>query len=165
MSPALAQDAAFPLRIVRVTHEDLPKFEEFLKKDALQEETVSHTASRRFVAGLYESLNTFDFLSSNSHWLLAAEIEGQYVGYLTAIRIHKVDARKAVLFVDELMVLNEYRRRGVATALMEEAQAIAREIGAWRFRLCVNLENPAARTLYRKIGLAENLMVLCQQDT
>jgi ribosomal protein S18 acetylase RimI-like enzyme len=153
-----------PIRIVRVTHADLPKFEAFLRNDAIQAEPSNPGTPLRFVAGLHESLSSFDFLSSDSHWLLAAEIDGQYVGYLSAVRIHKVDGRIAVLFVDELMVLRQYRRRGVASALLLEAQAIAREIGAWRIRLCVEPDNQTARELYRKVGLEEIPILLCQQD-
>ena len=153
-----------PIRIVRVTSNDLPKFEAFLRNDARQAEPSNPESPQRFVAGLHESLSSFDFLSSDSHWLLAAEIDGQYVGYLTAVRIHKVDGRIAVLFIDELMVLAEYRRRGVASALWQEVQSIAREIGAWRIRLCVDPDNQAARELYRRVGLKESPILLCQQD-
>jgi len=153
-----------PIRIVRVTSNDLPKFEAFLRNDARQAEPSNPESPQRFVAGLHESLSSFDFLSSDSHWLLAAEIDGQYVGYLTAVRIHKVDGRIAVLFIDELMVLAEYRRRGVANALWQEVQSIAREIGAWRIRLCVDPDNQAARELYRRVGLKESPILLCQQD-
>lgn len=151
------------IRVVRVSRQNLAEFDAFLRRDAAQSQPENPDAPRAFVDGLHGSLEAFDFLASNSHWLLAAEIDGQYVGYLTAVRIHKADERVAVLFVDELMVLDEYRRRGVASALWREVHLLAQETGAWRIRLCVDPDNVAAREFYRSVGLEEDPQVLCQQ--
>lgn len=151
------------VRVVRVGREDLPKLEAFLRKDAAQAQPGNPGASQAFVDGVRKSLDSFDFLSSDSHWLLAAEIEGEYVGYLNAVRIHKADGRVAVLYVDELMVLDEFRRRKVATALWQEVHAVAREIGAWRVRVTVGPDNNGAREFYQSVGLEESPLVLCQQ--
>jgi GNAT superfamily N-acetyltransferase len=142
---------------------DSPKLEAFLVRGAQAADPGNPELPRQFVSGFQRSLGSFNFLASDSHWLLAAELDRRFVGYLSAARIHKVDRRTAVLFVDELMVLGPYRRRGIATALWREAQAIAREIGAWRIRLLVETENQAARSFRRKMGLGENPLVLCQQ--
>jgi len=152
------------IRIVRVRREDLPKLEDFLRKDATQAHPDDPAAPQAFVDGVRKSLDSLDFLSSDSHWLLAAEIDGDYVGYLNAVRIHKADGRIAVLYVDELMVLNVFRRRGVATALWEEVHRLAREIGAWRIRVTVDPDNDGARQFYRSVGLRESPVVLCQQQ-
>lgn len=151
------------LRVLRVASADLARLEEFVREDARQAAPGDDAAPDAFAAGLRESLAAFDFLSSASHWLLAAEAEGRFAGYLSAARIAKLDARKAVLFVDELMVLPAYRRRGVARALWREAEALAREIGAWRIRLLVEEGNAAARGFYRAVGMEEHAMILCQR--
>lgn len=151
------------VRIVRVTCKDLPKLEAFVRADAAQAQPSNPDTPKEFVKGLHQSLKSFDFLSSDSHWMVAAELDGKYIGYLTAVRIHKADGRVAVLFVDELMVLAEYRRRGVARALWREVQCIAKEIGAWRIRLNVGSDNHAAREFYRSVGLQETSLVLCQE--
>jgi len=152
-----------PIQIVRVTHKDLPKFEAFLRNDAIQAEPSnpdSHNGSSPdSTIRLAVSISLFRLTLA-----AAAEIDGQYVGYLTAVRIHKVDERIAVLFIDELMVLSQYRRRGVASTLLREVQSIAKEIGAWRVRLCVDPDNHAARELYLRVGLEESHIMLCQQD-
>jgi len=153
------------VRVARVAHEDLPKLEAFLRKDAALAQPGDPDTPQASVDGLHKSLQSFDFLSSDSHWLLAAELGGQYVGYLTAVRIHKADSRVAVLFVDELLVLAEYRRRGVATALWREVQSLAQEIGASRIRLLVDADNHAAREFYRNVGLQEVPLMLCQRDS
>lgn len=60
----------------------------------------------------------------------------------------------------DYMVLNiavvpEWRRRGVARALLEAAQAFARAEGTHRLRLFVGAENTAAYALYRELGFVE----------
>jgi ribosomal protein S18 acetylase RimI-like enzyme len=151
-------------RIVRVTREDLPKLEVFVKRDAAQAQPGNSDAPRAFLKGLRSSLERFDFLSSDSHWLLAAEVDGQYVGYLNAVRIHKADGRVGVLYVDELMVLTEFRRRGIASALWQEVHRLATELGVWRVRVMVNPDNQGARDFYRSVGLQERPLVLCEQE-
>jgi GNAT superfamily N-acetyltransferase len=151
------------IRIGRVGPADLRKFEEFLRRDAAQAEPGDSDAPQAFVHGFRKSLKRFDFLSSESHWLVAAELDGQYVGYFTAVRVHKADGRAAVLFVDEIMVLAKYRRRGVGRALWREIECIARQIGAWRIRLCVDSGNEIAREFYGGLGLQETPLILCQK--
>jgi len=151
-------------RIVRVSRSELTHFEAFARKDAAQSRPHAREAPQAFVAGLHASVEAFDFLSSDCHWLLAAESGGQFIGYLTAVRVHKTDSRVAVLYVDEFMVLEEHRRRGVATALWTEVQRIAQEIGAWRIRLTVDPGNDGARAFYRSVGLTERPLVMCEQN-
>lgn len=151
------------IRVLRVGRKDLPKLEEFLRKDARQARPADPAAPQALVDGVRKSLDSFDFLSSDSHWLLAAEMDGEYVGYLSAVRIHKADGRMAVLYVDELMVLSEFRRRGVATALWKELHRLADEVRAWRIRVAVDPGNDGARQFYRSVGLQESPLVLCQQ--
>lgn len=152
------------VKVVRVGRAEVPQFMEFLSRDAQTALPGQAGGPEAFRRGFAQSLEAFDFLGSDSYWLLAAELEGQYVGYLSAVRIPKVDGRIGVLFVDELMVLPAYRRRGAASALWREALAIAVEIRAWRIRLLVEADNPAARAFYRKVGMAEVELVLCQRE-
>ena len=151
-------------KVVRVAREDLPQLEAFLRKDAAQAQPGNPDAPQAFVAGLRSSLERFDFLSSDSHWLLAAEVDRQFVGYLSAVRVHKADGRVGVLYVDELMVLAEFRRRGIASALWQEVQRLATELGVWRIRVTVRPDNQSARAFYRSVGLRESSLVLCEQD-
>ena len=151
------------IRITRIKPADVAKFEDFLRKEAAQAQRNNPDTPQTLVDGFRRSLERFDFLSSESHWLVAAELDGQYVGYITAVRIHKADGRVAVLFVDEIMVLSEYRRHGVGSALWHEIERIAHEVDAWRIRLCVDSDNKAAREFYRSLGLHETPLFLCQQ--
>ena len=55
-------------------------------------------------------------------------------------------------YVDALAVAEDARRRGVARALLADAEAIAREQGATGVSLDTGLENTPARSLYEASG-------------
>ena len=151
------------VRVVRVSRSDLPQFKEFMRADAAVAEPGNPAAPDTFVNGLERALAAFDFLSSDSHWLLAGELDGAFVGYLTAVRVHKIFGRVAMLYVDGLSVLPEHRRKGVAKALWAEVEAIAREVGAAEIQLTVNAGNDAARAFYRTVGMKETPLFHCRK--
>jgi ribosomal protein S18 acetylase RimI-like enzyme len=115
------------------------------------------------VAGLRLSRQRFDLLSSDSFWLLLAEVEAQPAGLAAAARLPKADARAGFLFVDELSVLPAYRRQGVARALLEHLIALADELGLAGVRLLARPENEAARRLYRSLGFEEQATIFGQR--
>lgn len=51
---------------------------------------------------------------------------------------------------------NGYRRKGVATALLQEAERVAKEQGCTRIELLVgSTDNPVAKRLYEKWGYVD----------
>lgn len=89
---------------------------------------------------------------------LAARIHGRIVGSVLLHFRHR-DPRPGAAespdcaFVEALGVEPEDRRRGVARALMREAERQARAAG--RIGLSVGVDNAAARALYRSLGYAQ----------
>jgi GNAT superfamily N-acetyltransferase len=79
-----------------------------------------------------------------------AEAEGEVVGMVTVCVFTTVTGTKA--FLDHLVVAGEWRRRGVARALMAHAIAVARDAGASRLDLTAGAEKTAARALYASLG-------------
>ncbi|MBA3421969.1 MAG: GNAT family N-acetyltransferase, partial [Thermoleophilaceae bacterium] len=59
------------------------------------------------------------------------------------------------LYVDSLATASDFRRRGVARALLESAAAHARERSCTHVALETEIENSAARALYRSAGFRE----------
>jgi ribosomal protein S18 acetylase RimI-like enzyme len=56
------------------------------------------------------------------------------------------------LYLEDLYVRPEYRRRGVAGAMMRRLARIARENGCGRFQWLVLRSNEAAIRFYRSLG-------------
>jgi aminoglycoside 3-N-acetyltransferase I len=138
-----------PLSIVRVTGAEAPLLEAFLHAEG----------GEAAVAGLRAARARYDLLASDSFWLLLARVDGEPAGLAAVARLPKADARAGFLFVDELNVLPEFRRRGVATALLRHTLAFAAELGLAGVRLLVRPENEAARQLYRSLGFDESATV------
>jgi ribosomal protein S18 acetylase RimI-like enzyme len=57
--------------------------------------------------------------------------------------------------VSDLFVEEAYRKRGIGRALMQHAEAFARERGTSGIWLITGFENEAAQSLYRAMGLGD----------
>ena len=101
-------------------------------------------------------------LATDSFWLLLAKLEGQAAGCASLVRIPKLDRRRGFLFLDELYVAPEFRRRGVATHLLGAAQELARREACAGVRLLVRPTNAPARALYRSLHYVEHDAILCE---
>jgi GNAT superfamily N-acetyltransferase len=65
--------------------------------------------------------------------------------------------------LNDLVVLEEYRGRGIGRELVRHAEAFARERGARELRLQVLARNAAARALYEEAGFGPYLEVLVKR--
>jgi ribosomal protein S18 acetylase RimI-like enzyme len=88
-------------------------------------------------------------------WLLLAEREGEPVGVLLASPVVSVEKGGLTLWVEELYVAPEARRRGVATAVLDHLSAEARRRGMRAVELEVVPTQAAAFALYRRRGFRE----------
>jgi ribosomal protein S18 acetylase RimI-like enzyme len=91
------------------------------------------------------------------HLALLAERDGRALGYAFA----KLEPPR-IVFLDELYVRPNERRRGTARALMAEVVAWAAEQGIRHMTLEVLTSNQDARAMYERLGFAEesrNLVV------
>ena len=95
---------------------DLPRLEQLWRDIESEEQPGGGGGVERAVQGLRWSLETFDFLSSDSFRIFASESEAErrFVGYATAVRIPKADDRVGFLHIDELYLLSDFRRQGHA---------------------------------------------------
>ena len=86
-----------------------------------------------------------EFNNTYSHFF-AQERDGKIVGYV-CVRIMYEEAQ-----VCNIAVLPEFRRQGIATALVQAMANFATEVGCERCELEVNTENLPAAELYKKCG-------------
>lgn len=98
--------------------------------------------------------DAFDFLLDRSECQLLLWYEDSIaVGFVTIVTYPSAWNGGWTVYVDDPYVLPDYRRRGIATALLQEVDRYAGEIGAKRIQLLVSPDNPA-HTLYAKQGFA-----------
>lgn len=88
---------------------------------------------------------------------LTAHIDGEMVGALAGYELVKFEADRSEIYIYDLAVREEYRRRGVATALIEALKPIARERGAWVIYVQADPPDAPAVALYDKLGTREEV--------
>lgn len=95
-----------------------------------------------------------DFFESGDLALFVGEVDGAVAGFLTAERYAAppVYADVPGVYLNELYVVPDARRQGVATALFSAARAWAESTGAGELRMGVLARNEAARSLVEAWG-------------
>jgi aminoglycoside 3-N-acetyltransferase I len=82
----------------------------------------------------------------------------EIVGGLTAYELPKLEQRRSEFYIYDLAVTGNRRRRGVATALINETRRIAMEAGAWTIFVQADHGDDPAIALYSKLGVREDVM-------
>ena len=94
-------------------------------------------------------------LSDERFVMILARFEGTIVGALSAYELVKYEQARSEFYIYDLAVAEAFRRRGVATALIEALKPIARDAGAWVIFIQADRVDDAAVALYRKLGVEE----------
>ena len=92
-----------------------------------------------------------------------AEVGARTAGFICVVSAtcgDSPDDPAVFAWVHDLFVRPEYRRRGVATALMAVAESFLRSRGARELRLGVIDRNADARVLYRRLGFRDYVRIL-----
>lgn len=92
------------------------------------------------------------FLQDANNALFIAFSEHKAVGFLTANRLQRFDNRGAEVLLYEIVVHEDFRRKGIGKALVEAAKRWAVEVGADVLWVLTNKSNTAAVALYRSAG-------------
>ncbi len=150
------------IEVVRAGPKEWPDLACFFRELAAAERPDDPEAAERAEAGLRRSLEAWNWMQSEGCFFLLARMEGRPAGYVLAVRIPKADERVGFLFVDELVVLPAFRRRGAARALLRRLQVLAGEMGLTGIRLLVRPENAPARSLYHRLGFVERETLFCE---
>ena len=89
--------------------------------------------------------------------LLAALAGDRVVGAIGAYELVKFEQARSEIYLYDLAVAPDWRRNGIATALIEQLRALARERGAWTIFVQADTapEDQPAIALYRKLCVGE----------
>jgi GNAT superfamily N-acetyltransferase len=83
---------------------------------------------------------------------ILAEIEGQTVGFALFFHNYSTFLMKPGLYLEDLFVLPAYRRRGIATAILQHLAQLAVKKGCGRFEWSVLDWNQGAIDFYKRMG-------------
>lgn len=97
-------------------------------------------------------------LSDDKFIALVARQDGEMIGALAAYELVKFEAERSEFYIYDLAVREEFRRRGVATELIEQLKAIASDKGAWMIFVQADPPDEPAVALYDKLGTREEVL-------
>jgi len=93
------------------------------------------------------------------HFIALAAVEGgAVVGGLAAYELQKFEQPRSEIYIYDLAVAEAHRRRGIATALIQELQRIASRRGAWVVYVQADRDDAPANALYEKLGVREDVL-------
>lgn len=80
------------------------------------------------------------------------------VGGLAAYVLHKFEQDRREIYIYDLAVLNEHRRKGIATQLITELKKVAQKINAYVIYVQADLGDKPAIKLYESLGTKEEVL-------
>jgi aminoglycoside 3-N-acetyltransferase I len=89
---------------------------------------------------------------------LVATADEQIVGGLVAYVLEKLEQERSEIYIYDLAVAEDWRRRGIATALIAQVQAIAQRVGSWVIYVQADYVDAPAVALYEKLGTREEVL-------
>lgn len=97
-------------------------------------------------------------LGSETVVVLIALQGADVVGGLVAYELEKLEQRRSEMYIYDLAVAEQHRRRGVATGLITQVRTIASQRGAHVVFIQADLEDDPAIQLYTKLGVREDVL-------
>lgn len=97
-------------------------------------------------------------LSKDYFIALAALQDDQVIGGLAAYELQKFEQQRSEIYIYDLAVDANYRRLGVATALINHLKQIAADRGAYVIFVQADLVDDPAIALYSKLGIREDVL-------
>ena len=97
-----------------------------------------------------------EFVSRDDRVVLLAEADGETAGFLFAlirhVKNHRAMKDQSMIYVDDLCVAQAYRRHGIGSLLLKEAEKIGLSHGCTRIELDVQAFNDDAVRFYEAVG-------------
>ena len=145
--------SSYPFSICQLTSGDVARMEAMMTMfgEAFDEiDTYTHKRpSRDYMKGL---------LGGDHFIALAAVRDGAVAGGLAAYQLQKFEQERSEIYIYDLAVAAAHRRRGIATALIEELKIVAAERGAYIIYVQADRGDAPAIALYTKLGVAEDVL-------
>jgi len=144
-----------PVEIQQVKSEDIELMNDLLTNfGEVFNDMNTYTADRPSSDYLYRLLSGDSFVA-------IVALEGKaVVGGLAAYELKKFEQERSEFYIYDLAVSPAYRRKGIATALIEKLKTIAAERGAYVIfvQADTGIEDEPAIALYTKLGVREDVL-------
>lgn len=100
-----------------------------------------------------------EYVREANHILLVAIEQGSVIAQIRGV-IHRQPDGPTELYIDNLGVASDHRRRGIATRLLEELRSFARDKGCEVLWVATEPENQIARAFYSSQKTSDRLAVV-----
>ena len=97
-------------------------------------------------------------LSDDNFVAIVAQSGSETVGALAGYVLRKFEQARSEFYIYELAVAESHRRRGVATALIEELKTVCARRGIYVIFVQADYGDDPAVALYQKMGTKEEVM-------
>ena len=92
------------------------------------------------------------FLANPLNYLLIAVNDEKAIGYLFAYELQRPDRDQSMMFLYDITVIDEYRKKGVGTALVDRLKALCTNRHIMKMFVPTSRSNIPAVNLYQKTG-------------
>ncbi|MEM9580146.1 MAG: GNAT family N-acetyltransferase [Pseudomonadota bacterium] len=126
--------------------------------------TVTYEVLSADTAHLLQNADVFDnpvdqsqldaFVDAPGHLLVFARVASRVIGFASGVILFHPD-KQPMLFISEVGVEDDMRRRGIAAALCNQLKTLAEGQGCTGTWLATEDDNVAARALYRSLEANE----------
>ena len=116
------------------------------------DDVETYRAKRPGAKYLAQLLDSDDFVA------LVAISGGAVVGGLAAYVLPKFEQQRSEMYIYDLAVAEPHRRKGIATALIEELKGIALTRGVYVIFVQADRDDDPAIELYSKLGIREDVL-------
>jgi aminoglycoside 3-N-acetyltransferase I len=101
----------------------------------------------------------FRHLLASDYFIAIAALEsGEVIGGLAAYELKKFEQQRSEIYIYDLAVAENHRRKGIATELIDKLKKIAANRGAYVIFVQADLEDTPAINLYTKLGRREDVL-------
>lgn len=98
-------------------------------------------------------------LLARDHFIALAALKGdEVVGGIAAYELPKYEQARSEIYIYDLAVAAPHRRKGIATALIDELKKIAAARGAWVMFVQADRGDEPAIALYSRLGTREDVL-------
>ena len=120
-------------------------------------ELSSHENSQKYVLTNSEMIREQGFGEDRKFGTLLAEYNGDTAGYLTYTWSYSTWQGGYYMYLENIFVLEQYRRSGVGSALMQGARDVCKITDRLHMKWEVQPENERAIEFYKKLGATVSL--------